>query len=836
MNNINLLLPHGFCIKWTPELLWLYVVSDGLIVLAYYSIPFTLAYFVWKRKDLQFRWIFMLFSAFILACGTTHLLGIVILWNPIYWIDASMKAITAVVSVITSISLVLLMPKALKLPSPAQLEKEVQERLEAYDKLQAAQSSLVDMTKLIKAEEAKNMIATDLKATLEAIPDLLFEIDMDGRYIAVQSAKNELLVQPVAHLLGKLIDDVLPPIAVATIKNSLKEAVIAGFSRGSQIELEVPAGRRWFELSIAKKLNHNTSNPHFIVLSRDITERKLAEMDLSIAATAFEAQEGIIVTDADTKILRVNHAFTEITGYSAEEAIGQRPSFLSSGQHDKHFYQDLWDSLNSKGSWEGEIWNRRKNGVIYPERLVITAVKDNSGNVTNYVATLADITESKAASDKIKNLAFYDPLTQLPNRRLLQDRLDQALAASNHSKLRGALLFLDIDHFKILNDTLGHSTGDLLLQIIATRLKSCVRESDTVARIGGDEFVVLLEDLSADKIEAASYTESVAIKILQLLAQPYKLESHQHMSSVSMGATLFHGHESNVDELLKQADIAMYQAKESGRNALRFFDIEMQNAITRRANMEREMRYAIENDQFVLHYQIQVNHQKKPIGAEALIRWQHPQSGIIPPAQFIPLAEDTGLILSIGEWVLNKACAQLKCWQMNAETRELSMAVNVSAKQLMHQSFKDQLESIVQAHDVDPAFLKLELTESMLLENTESMINKMIELRRIGVRFELDDFGTGYSSLQYLKQLPLSQLKIDQSFVRDIAVDDNDKTLVRTIIAMAHSLDLKVIAEGVETEEQRQFLIDHGCNHFQGYLFGKPMPIEAFELQLMSKI
>ena len=829
MLNSSTLLPHGYCIKWTPDLLWLYVVSDALIALSYFSIPFTLAYFVWKRKDLEFPWIFVLFSAFILACGTTHLLGIVVLWNPIYWADASMKAVTALISMFTAIALIILLPKALKLPSPAQLDREVQDKLDAFEKLQAAQSSLVDMTRLKEAEEAKSQMARSLQATLEAIPDMLFELGIDGRYYSTHSPRSELIPVPVNALVGKTIHDVLPEAAVLTINRALQEADTKGYSRGEQIELDVQIGRRWFELSVAKKSDHNDDSKRFIVLSRDITERKLSEMELKIAATAFEAQEGIIVTDANTNILRVNNAFAEITGYSAEESIGKTPTFLSSGKHDKKFYDAMWAAIARKGVWEGEIWNRRKSGEIYPERLVITAVKDKHGNITNYVASLADITESKAASDEIKNLAFYDPLTQLPNRRLLLDRLEQALASSNHSGQLGALLFLDIDHFKVLNDTLGHNTGDLLLKIIAERLKSCVREADTVARIGGDEFVILIEDLGAERLAAASYTEMLAEKILNLLAQPYKLDSYDYSGSASIGAALFFDHQADIEDLLKQADIAMYQAKDSGRNTIRFFDIQMQEAVASRLNLERELRHAIDNNQFELYYQIQTNKEKVPIGAEALIRWIHPQLGTISPAKFIPLAEDTGLILPIGQWVLDTACAQLKEWQSRTLTRELSISINVSAKQFNHANFITQVHDTVSRHAIDPAFLSLELTESMLLESIEQMIDKMMELRKIGVRFELDDFGTGYSSLQYLKRLPLNQLKIDQSFIRDIAVDDNDKVLVHTIIAMAHNLDLKVIAEGVEDEEQRQFLMDHGCDHFQGYLFGKPMPINMLD-------
>ena len=825
MNNFNNLLPHGFCIKWTPELLWLYVVSDALIAVAYYSIPITLAYFVWKRRDLHFKWIFLLFSAFILACGTSHLLSIVVLWNPVYWADAAVKAVTAIISICTSIALVRLLPRALKLPSPAQLDRETQERLEAFEKLKAAQSSLVHMTKLKEAEEAKNQLSQSLRATLETIPDLLFEVDMDGRYHQIHSPREELLALPAAELVGKTIHEVLPEDAVDTIMKALQQADASGQSHGSQFELNVPAGRRWFEISVSRKTNAHDQDKRFIVLSRDITERKLAEIELKIAATAFEAQEGMIVTDATTRILRVNNAFTEITGYSAEESIGKTPNFLSSGIHDKSYYEAMWSSLKSKGMWEGEIWNCRKNGTIYPERLVITPVRDKKGNVTNYVASLADITESKAASDEIKSLAFYDPLTQLPNRRLLLDRLKQALASSGHSSQWGAALFLDIDHFKVLNDTLGHSTGDILLKIIANRLQSCIREADTVARIGGDEFVILLEDLGEDKIEAAAYTETIAKKILDLMAQPYKLDTYEHIGSVSIGATLFFNHETDIEDVLKQADIAMYQAKDAGRNTIRFFDVQMQEAVALRVGMERELRTAIDNNQFELYYQVQVNKNKKMLGAEALIRWIHPERGMVSPAQFIPLAEDTGLILPIGQWVLETACAQLKSWQQNPQTRELSISVNVSAKQFNQPNFVELVQDTITRHGIDPAFLKLELTESMLLDNIQLMIEKMIDLRKIGVRFELDDFGTGYSSLQYLKQLPLNQLKIDQSFIRDITIDENDKILVRTIIAMAHSMDLGVIAEGVETEEQRQFLMDHGCDHFQGYLFGKPEPI-----------
>jgi diguanylate cyclase (GGDEF)-like protein/PAS domain S-box-containing protein len=564
----------------------------------------------------------------------------------------------------------------------------------------------------------------------------------------------------------------------------------------------------------------------------DISGRKAAEDSLLIAAAVFESQEGMIVADPNGLILRVNNAFTKISGYSADEVVGKAPKVLSSGLHDKSFYDDMWESINRKGTWEGEVWNRRKNGQAYLEYLIITAVKDNSAKVTNYVATMTDITMRKEASDEIHNLAFYDPLTQLPNRRLLLDRLKHALVASARSGRRGAVLFLDLDHFKTLNDTLGHDMGDLLLQQVSVRLAECVRKVDTVARIGGDEFVVLLEDLSDQAIEAATQTEIVAAKVLASLSKPFHIGTHEHHSTGSIGATLFFDHEAGVEAILKQADIAMYQAKDSGRNAIRFFDQNMQEAVTERANLEHELRVALSHEQFELFFQAQVDNAGQALGAEALIRWRHPERGTVLPGYFIRLAEDTGLILPIGQWVLNAACAQLKRWQAHVHTSNLSLSVNVSAKQFRQVNFVEQVQAAVKLHAVDPKLLKLELTESMLFKDVNAMIATMNSLREIGIRFELDDFGTGYSSLQYLKKLPLCQLKIDQTFVRDIAVDSNDRTLVLTIITMAHSLGLQVIAEGVETEEQLEFLKNNGCDHYQGYLFGRPLPIDEFEAAL----
>jgi diguanylate cyclase (GGDEF)-like protein/PAS domain S-box-containing protein/hemerythrin-like metal-binding protein len=561
-------------------------------------------------------------------------------------------------------------------------------------------------------------------------------------------------------------------------------------------------------------------------------ERKLIANDLRIAATSFEVQEGMMITDAQNVILRVNHTFTDITGYAPDEIIGKKPNMLSSGRQSAEFYASLWHKLHQTGSWDGEIWNRRKNGEIFPEHLTITAVKDANGIVTNYVAAFSDITQSKASAEAIKELAFFDPLTKLSNRRLLQDRLSQALSTSHRSGQTGGLLFIDLDNFKIINDTLGHAMGDVLLQEVAERLKSCVRQGDTVARLGGDEFVVMLEDLNEQAVEAATQAESIGEKILSTLNHPYKLGNKEYLNTSSIGVVLFNGHQQIADDLFKQADIAMYQAKKDGRNALRFFDPKMQEAISARSAMESELRNALEQNQFRLYYQIQVDHQLRPLGAEALIRWTHPERNLVSPAEFIPIAEDTDLILPIGQWVLDTACSQLKIWQNEANTRDLILSVNVSAKQFRQVDFADQVQALIVRHAIDPTLLKLEITESVLLDNIDSIIVTMNTLNKIGVRFSLDDFGTGYSSLQYLKRLPLHQLKIDQSFVRDLVNDSNDRAIIFTIISMAHSLNLEVIAEGVETEDQRHYLEENGCKSYQGYLFSKPVPIEQFKTLL----
>ena len=561
----------------------------------------------------------------------------------------------------------------------------------------------------------------------------------------------------------------------------------------------------------------------------DITERKQTEEALRVAAVAFETHDAILITDARANIIRVNQAFTDITGYSLEEVLGHNPRIMSSGRQDKVFYIEMWQQLLHTGSWAGEIWDKRKNGQIYPKWLTITAVKNERYEATHYVAIFSDITARKQAEDEIRNLAFYDSLTRLPNRRLFMDRFRAALTISTRRNDYGAVLFIDLDRFKTLNDTLGHDYGDLLLIEVAARIKSCVREMDTVARLGGDEFVVLIEGINEDQDETSRKVGLIAENIRETLAHPYKLKSHEHHSSPSIGISLYRGNENSVDELLQQADMAMYQAKNSGRNAVRFFDPVMQHNVASRAALENDLHHAIALGQLQLHYQVQVDSGHRPLGAEALLRWFHPQRGLVMPGDFISIAEESSLILDIGHWVLDQAGGQLALWAGDERMRDLTLAVNVSAKQFAQPGFVGQIADVVRSHRIVPSSLKLELTESMVLHDLKSTIDKMHALKRLGVKLSMDDFGTGYSSLSYLRDLPLDQIKIDQSFIQNITRDGNDALLVQTIIDLGGNFRMNVIAEGVETEAQLTFLKHHDCMNYQGFLFSKPVPIEEFE-------
>jgi diguanylate cyclase (GGDEF)-like protein/PAS domain S-box-containing protein len=597
---------------------------------------------------------------------------------------------------------------------------------------------------------------------------------------------------------------------------------------GTEIPLLVSANRM--------ELDEGPRTTAFVV---DITEQKrnesaLKETNEMLHTVVENAPVRIFWKDRGLHYLGCNTAFAQDAGMLTPDDVVGKDDYQMGWRNQAELYRQ--DDLTVIGldkpklafdevqtSPDGrEIWLRTSKVPLH----------DATGQVIGVLGIYDDITAQKQAEAQIHRLAFYDALTNLPNRRLLMDRLRQAFSVGARSGQHGALLFLDLDNFKTLNDTKGHDTGDMLLIEVATRLNTCVRDGDTVARIGGDEFVVVLDSLSTISDEAAAQADLVAEKIRDIVSLTYHLGTYSHHTTPSIGVVLFQGHLQSLDDVLKHADTAMYQAKTAGRNTIRFYDPLMQAAIEARADLEEELRHALDRDQLRLHYQIQMDSRYRPLGAEVLLRWQHPKRGLVSPMQFIPLAEDTGLIVPIGLWVLQIACAQLKSWQNDALTRDLTLAVNVSVKQLRNPNFVAQVHRVLMETGAKPSLLKLELTESIVLENVEDTIAKMRELKLLGVSFSLDDFGTGYSSLQYLKRLPLDQIKIDQSFVRDIVTDPNDAAIVQTIIAMSEVLGLNVIAEGVETEEQRGFLDLRGCQAFQGYLFGKPVPLPDFEARL----
>jgi diguanylate cyclase (GGDEF)-like protein/PAS domain S-box-containing protein len=668
-----------------------------------------------------------------------------------------------------------------------------------------------------------------LRSIIEADPECIKMVDPQGCLLQMNPAGLAMVeADSFSQVAGRPVLGLIAP----EYKNAFEQLhrrVIGGESVELAFEVQgLKGGRRHLETH-AVPLQFQGKTVHLAV-TRDITEQKKAEEATRIAATAFELQQGMLITNAQRVILRVNKMFIATTGYSAEEAVGQNPRMLASGRHDGAYYAAMTSELETSGAWQGEIWNKRKNGEVYPEWLSISAVKDEAGLTTHYVGTFTDISERVKAQAQIDTLAFYDPLTHLPNRRLLLDRLDQALHVSTRHARQNALLFVDLDNFKTLNDTLGHSQGDALLVQVAQRLKTCVREGDTVARLGSDEFVVMLEDLSECDIEAATQAETVGNKILNAFVPVFSIDSSAHHSTPSIGITLFNGVVvEGSEQPLKRAELAMFQAKAAGRNMLRFFDAQMQAEVSAHAALEADLHEAVTEQRFLLHYQPQVVGAGRITGVEALVRWQHPSRGMVSPAQFIRLAEESSLILPIGQWVLETACAQLAAWSIQPELAHLTMAVNVSARQFKQSDFVDSVLATLARTHANPKQLKLELTESMLVDNVEVTISKMGVLKAHGICFSLDDFGTGYSSLTYLKRLPLDQLKIDQGFIRNLVTDSNDLAIAKMVVVLAESLGLSVIAEGVEVQAQADLLAHMGCHAYQGYLFSKPIPIEELE-------
>lgn len=588
-------------------------------------------------------------------------------------------------------------------------------------------------------------------------------------------------------------------------------------------------------------IDDENGRPRHLCIINDITDKRRSQEQLRLLETSIDyLNDVVLITEAEPfdlpgpKILFVNKAFERMTGYTRDEVIGQTPRLLQGPKTQRSELDRIKTALKKWEPVKVELINYKKNGQPFWIELDITPIADSTGWYTHWVAVERDISERKKSDKKIQRLAFYDALTGLANRRLLLDRLMQQILRCKRTNKYAALFFIDLDNFKNLNDTRGHDIGDLLLKQVAKALHKIVRATDTVSRFGGDEFVIMLADLSDDVDAAYTVTENIAEKIFNLFSSPFKLRGNDYHITPSLGITVFKDRSMDPEQVLKDSDLAMYEAKSSGKNTLRFFNKKIADTFTRKATIESELRSALIRDEFTLYYQPQVNEQGHVFGVEALIRWKHPQLGIVSPADFIPIAEASGLIIPIGNWVLQSACEQLAHWATRPKFKHLSIAVNISARQFIHHEMVSNLESFLRETGADPKKLKLELTETALVENIEEAVNKTIYLNNIGVSLALDDFGVGYSSMTYLQQLRLEQIKIDQSFVRDIPEDSNDAAIAISIISLAKSFDIEVLAEGVETKAQLDFLMMHGCKKFQGYHFSRPLPEEQFEAYMLQ--
>ncbi|WP_208300198.1 EAL domain-containing protein [Aquabacterium sp. A08] len=674
----------------------------------------------------------------------------------------------------------------------------------------------------------------DLQATLSAVPDLMFDLDATGVIHEVHAQSHTDLLLPRDSILGRNLRDFLPAQAGEQVMAALDEASRQGRSMGRQYSLPLPHGQQWFELSITAKAplaRTAASPPRFIALARNITARKDAETQHALAAEFFNgSSEGFVITDAQQRIIQVNPAFTAITGYPEADILGQTPALLSSGRHGADFYATMWQEIEAQGHWQGEVWNQRQNGEQYPEWLSISRVRDSQGQTTHYIAIFSDISRRREQEARIRHLAYFDPLTGLANRTLLRERVEHDLSVARRHQTPLSLLFIDLDHFKQVNDSLGHQVGDELLNQVAQRIGQMVREQDTVARLGGDEFVAVLPDTGA-----AGATH-MAKRLLERLSAPYLVAQQELTVTPSIGIGLFPEDGPDFEALYRCADTAMYRAKQEGRNRFAFFTHEMQALSIRRLQLENALRRAVERGELSLHYQPQASlRDGRVVGVEALLRWEHPEWGSVSPAEFIPIAEGSGQILAIGEWVLEQACDQMQRWRSQG-LGELVVAVNLSAVQFRQPQLPAQVQRILARTGLPPHCLELELTESTASHDPEAAIATMNELRQLGLLLSVDDFGTGYSSLNHLKRFSVHKLKIDQSFVRDIPDDADDANIVETIVQMAHSLGLVTIAEGVETAAQRDFLRQRGCDEMQGYLLGRPLPANGFEAWLRGRL
>ncbi len=674
-----------------------------------------------------------------------------------------------------------------------------------------------------------------LQLFIENAPTGIVMLDSQMRYLYASRRWLEDRKIEDVDIIGKSHYEIAPNISEENKR--LHEKCLLGESASCNEEriIYTDGSCGWIRWEIKPWMLSNDTVGGLIIFSEDITIRKNSEEELRIASVAFQSGDGMIVTDHQGIILRVNSAFEKTSGYPAEELVGKNTSiFKSVEHHDEAFYRNLWEAVSTEGKWEGSVWNRNKEGRTIPVWLSISAVKGEDGTHTHYIGIYSNTSDPREAERKILELAYYDPLTNLPNRRLLLDRLNQARIAASRNHVYGAVLLIDIDRFKSINDTRGHDMGDQVLMAVAQSLRSNLREMDTAARLGGDEFIVLIPDLGPNAENAMHALNLIADKLHKSISEPVNLNGIIHTTTASIGITLFSDKTQGTNELLKEADLALYQAKAAGRNTIRFFNDAMHIQFTEKITMEASLKRAMDKGELSLMYQPQVDQLGKVIGAEALLRWSPLDLEVISPDIFIPIAEEAGLIISIGEWALKGACAQLKRWSQDEGTKNLVLSVNISAKQFRKENFIEMVKSAVSIAKINPKLLKLELTEGLLLEDVDAVIGTMNTLRELGIQFSMDDFGTGYSSLSYLKRLPLDELKIDKSFVLDIAWDEGDRAIIRSILSLAQTLKLKVVAEGVETIEQRDYLLAEGCCFYQGYLYGKPLSEENFQSLVSS--
>jgi len=675
-------------------------------------------------------------------------------------------------------------------------------------------------------ESGQDHVALRLRdAALGAISQGVVIIDAQRRTIYVNAAFEAMTGYTAAEMSGRPYSILQGVDSDVNAIQRLKQAL----DNQTPFEVELLNYRKdgtpfWSELSITPMFDTQGALCQFVAVQRDVTALVQGKAQLLLAAEVFEQSgEGIIITDAARNIVRVNRAFTDITGYSESEVLGRNPRMLSSGRHDGAYYHAMHDALDRFGSWQGEIWNRRKDGSFYPEWLSLSRVVDDQGQITNYVACFADITLRKAAEQRIDLLAHYDPLTGLPNRILLYDRVHQALAAARRDNTPVTLMFIDLDHFKLVNDSLGHRVGDCLLKAVAARLTASLREQDTVSRVGGDEFLVLLPGTGVDS------AAHVADKLLQAARRSFQIDDHELNITPSIGIATYPVDGQDCDALARCADAAMYCAKRDGRNTYRRHSEEIEAHSTRVQLLQNALQRALKRNQLQLHYQPQkCLRSGKVIGVEALLRWHHPELGWVPPGEFISIAETSGLIIGIGEWVLRTAMGQMKAW-LDAGMAPLTMAVNLSAVQLRQQNLPELVSAILADCGVAAECLELELTESVASEDPLGASVAIDRLKSCGVRVAIDDFGTGYSSLSYLKRFSVYKLKIDQSFVQGVTNDTDDQAIVRAVIALARGMGVRTIAEGVETAAQMDYLREQGCDEMQGYWLSRPLPPDQFK-------